>query len=153
MKKKSVVMIQSLNEVGQIGEVISVSGGYARNYLIPRGYALADSKYAHNFIQSHQKAIANTRAQRRAQAEEQKILIEREPCQITMRASENGKLFGAVTAHMLTEELAKRSVHIDAKSIRIPNQKISTLGEHNIPIHLYEDVSSTLMIQIEAQQG
>lgn len=150
--KRAVVMVQSLSEVGEIGEVVSVSCGYARNYLIPRGYALADSKYAHNLIQSRHKMIADNRAQRRAQAEEQKTLIEQESCQIKMRASENGKLFGAVTAHALTEELAKRSVHIDAKTIRIPHNKINALGEHSIPVHLYEDVHATLTLQVEAQQ-
>lgn len=152
MKKQTVVMLQSFDEVGEIGEVVNVSRGYARNYLIPRGYALADSKYARDLIQGRHKAIEHTRVQRKTQAEEYKVLIEQEPLQMMMRASEKGKLFGAVTSHALTEELAKRSVHIATKAIHVPHNKINVLGEHSIPVSLYEDVTATLTLQIEARQ-
>lgn len=153
MKKRNVIMIRTLDDVGDIGEVISVSRGYARNYLIPRGYALADSEYARNFIKAHHNMIAHARAQRRTQAEDYKVRIEQEPYTIKMRASESGKLFGAVTSHMIAEALAARGVHVDTKAIRIPEHKIHALGTHNVSIHLDKDLDAVFVVQVDAQEG
>ena len=152
IKKRAIVMLKALDEVGEIGDTVSVSRGYARNYLIPRGYAISDSKYARDLLKSRHKAIAHTRAQRKSQAEEQKALIEQEPCHISMRTSETGKLFGSVTTHLVTEELAKRSIHISTKAVRIPHHRITAVGEYSVPIHLHDDVIATLSLQVEKQE-
>lgn len=152
MKKMTVMMLKTLEEIGEMGEVVSVSRGYARNYLIPHEYALPNSRYARNLMQGRHRAIAHTRAQLQAQAEEYKTLIEQEPCQIKMRAAESGTLFGAVTPHTLVEELAKRSIHVSTKKIRMPQHRIGVVGEHAIPIHLSRDVVATLALTIEASE-
>lgn len=151
MNKQVVIMLKSLDDVGEIGDTVAVSRGYARNYLIPGGYALPDSRYAQNLVKSRHKTIEHTRVQEKASAEEQKVLIEKEPCHIEMRASDTGKLFGSVTASAIVDELAKRSVHIGTRAIKIPHGKINAIGEHSIPIHLYAEVVATLSLQIEAR--
>ena len=152
MKKVQLVLLRSVNEVGDEGDVIEVSRGYARNFLIPNGHAIANSKYAQDLIKSRHRAIGQARIQRRSQADARREHIEEEACHIHMRASDNGKLFGSVTAHAITEVLAKRGVHLNAKAVQVPHDRINTVGEYRIPIKLHDEVTATLLLHVEAQE-
>jgi len=152
MKKREVIMLKSIDTIAEAGETVAVSAGYARNYLLPRGYALPNSKYARDLIKSRHKTIMHARLQRQHQAEEYQTQIEAEPCRIRMRASDNGKLFGSVTTHAIIDELAKRGIHLDARAVKIPHNRIHALGEYHIPIRLHDSITATLMLYVEAQE-
>ena len=152
MKKVQLVMVRSVSEVGDEGDVIEVSRGYARNFLIPNGYAIANSKYAQDLVKSRHGAIGQARVQRRSQADARREHIEAEACHMHMRASDSGKLFGSVTTHAIIEEIAKRGIHLNAKAVQIPHGRISTLGEYRIPIKLHDEVTATLLLHVEAQE-
>ncbi len=144
-----IILIENVDGLGNIGEMVNVKPGYARNYLLPQKFAVeANPRNVKEF--EHQKREAQRKLEKRTQAAELiKNKIEAIACVVSHRASEDGKLFGSVTNMELAEQMTAAGVEIDRKKIVLA-EPIKSLGEHEVPVKLDAGVVATLKVTVEA---
>ena len=148
MKKESVILIKDVPSTGEAGERVSVTRGYARNYLIPRGFALADRSFARNLIISKQAVLEKMKDEKRLASRTVKERIEGETLEIAAQVGEEGKLFGAITTMTIHELLLQRDIHVERRHIHLSQKLIHSAGEYHCDIHLYHDVSARLKFKV-----
>jgi len=142
-----VILLDDVTKVGRRGEVRDVSDGYARNFLIPKKLAL--SATAGNLknlehIQKQQEAKAD---RVKADAEALRAQIEALVYEERRQASEEGKLFGSVTAQDVADFLASRGIKMDRKRLTL-DEPIKALGEFSVSMRLHHDVTAQLKVNV-----
>jgi len=146
-----VILNKDLATLGEIGDVKDVAKGYARNYLFPRGIALPYNERTIKLFEARKDEIEAHKAQKRLDASGLKERLEALTLALTMPAGANGKLYGAVTAQTIVDELAKQGFQIERKRIEIPGNTIKSVGKYRITIKLYESAAAECPLSIEGQ--
>jgi large subunit ribosomal protein L9 len=125
-----------------------VKAGYARNYLIPRGYAVpaTDSALKMHAENLKQRAHKETKILAEAQATAEKIASV--SIKLVTKASDTGKIFGSINTIQLSEALAKEGFTIDRKSISISEEHIKNLGTYEARVKLHKEVSATFNFEV-----
>lgn len=146
-----VILRENVDGLGTIGDVVTVKAGYARNYLVPQGFAhLADARNVKEL--DHQKRqLARKLEKVTNDANALKARIEKVACSFTQRASEEGKLFGSVTSMDLEAHLKAAGVEIDRKKIQL-GDPIKTLGDHVVTIKLDAGVVAELKVTVKPEE-
>lgn len=142
-----VILRQKVDKLGDVGDVVDVSSGYARNYLLPRGIAEVSTpeKIAKMKAMKEREAL-----KKQQEIEEAKMLAEKikhTSCTITVPCGEEDKLFGAVTANDIAKALANEGINISKKKI-VLDEPIKKLGIYNIPVRLAPDIEATLKLWV-----
>jgi large subunit ribosomal protein L9 len=142
-----IILLDDVTKVGRRGDVREVSDGYARNYLIPKKLAL--SATAGNLKNlDHIKTQQDAKASRiKADAEALRDRIEGLVYEERRQASEEGKLFGSVTAQDIVDFLAQRTIQVERRRVTL-DEPIKTLGETLVTIRLHQDVTARLRVNI-----
>jgi large subunit ribosomal protein L9 len=142
-----VILLDDVTKVGRRGEVRDVSDGYARNFLIPKRLAL--SATAGNLKNlEHIKKQQEAKADRvKADAESLRARIEALAYEERRQASEEGKLFGSVTAQDIADFLGTRGINMDRKRITL-EEPIKTLGDYSVSMRLHPDVTAQLKVTV-----
>jgi large subunit ribosomal protein L9 len=142
-----IILKQRLENLGQVGDVVTVKAGYARNYLIPQGLA-------YEATEANLKRIERERAQsHRKAAEEVGVARERakqiEGASVTFkaRAGEEGKLFGSITSADIAEKLAEQGIEIDRRQISL-DEPIKALGVFSVPVRLHTEVRPEIKVWV-----
>jgi len=142
-----VILRQDFENLGKFGDIVDVRDGYARNFLIPRKIALPATPGNIKMIETEkkQKAFKLERERLSAQQLAEKLLgLE---ITIPMRAGENERLFGSVTAQMISNELAKMGFEIDRRKILL-DEPIKSLGKYEVLIKLHPDVGVKIKVNV-----
>jgi len=146
-----IILTENVDGLGTIGDLVKVKPGYGRNYLVPRGLAVAANTRNVKEME-HQKRQLERKMQKVTQAAELlKSKVEAVTCVLTHRAGEEGKLFGSVTSMEIEAKLAEAGVEIDRKKIQLA-EPIKTLGEHEVPVKLDAGVVATIKISVVAAE-
>ena len=142
-----IILLESIDRVGKAGEIVAVKNGYANNYLIPRKLAIIANKK--NKIELKSKLEVITKQNEQKIEEASKLKSELDKILLTMRVetNEEGGLYGAVTQKQISDLLKAKGHNIINENI--VTGEIKALGEFEITIKIYEDISSTLKISIE----
>lgn len=148
-----VILLEDVKKQGKKGEVIEVSPGYGRNYLIKNGLAKEATTGALNQLKSIKKAEEQQAAEDKAEAKKLKEQLEKEDTVVTVKAKagEGGRLFGAITSKQIAEALNQQyEIKIDRRKIEMDNN-LTALGFYNIPIKLYAGVDTTIRVNVIEQ--
>ena len=142
-----IILLDDVTKVGRRGDVREVSDGYARNYLIPKKLAL--SATAGNLKNlDHIKTQQDAKASRiKADAEALRDRIEALVYEERRQASEEGKLFGSVTAQDVVDFLTQHTIQVERRRVTL-DEPIKTLGETLVTIRLHQDVTARLRVNI-----
>lgn len=146
-----VILRADVPEVGHKGDVLDVADGYARNFLVPRGLAMAASKGALAQAESMRRARAVRDARDREAAEE--IATKLTPLTITIkaRAGAEGRLFGSVTpADVAAAVETQGGIEVDRRRLHL-EEPIRALGAHEVPLRLHPDVEVRLNVEVVAE--
>lgn len=146
-----VVLFQSVASLGLAGDIVEVKPGYFRNYLEPRGLALRESPSALRLLASRKKKIELMLVQEKSRAQEISSRIAEITLNFTMKAGEEGRLFGSVTGRDIMDALAQKGIEVDRHKIEIPDA-IKTIGEHTARVRLFPEVVAELKIIVEAEK-
>jgi large subunit ribosomal protein L9 len=142
-----VILLDDVTKVGRRGEVREVSDGYARNFLIPKKLALSATQGNLKNLE-HIKQQAEAKADRvKSDAEGLRAQIEALVYEERRQASEEGKLFGSVTAQDVVDFLASRGVKVDRKRLTL-DEPIKALGEFSVSMRLHPDVTAQLRVTV-----
>lgn len=142
-----IILRQNIENLGQIGDVVNVKDGYARNYLIPKSYAFLATPGAIKALEFEKKKWAKKQAQEKAEAEQLAAKFNDVQVSIPMKVGDEGKLYGSVTQQMIADELNKQGFNIDKRNIYL-DDSIKTLGVFDSKIKLYTDVFANLKVWV-----
>ena len=143
-----IVLLEDVDKLGYAGDIKEVKDGYAKNYLIPKGLALAATRSNLKLVEEKRKAILRKIEKRIAQANRIKEALDGLEIEIKARAGEKGKLFGSITANEIYEQLKDKAKDLDKKSIRLPEGGIREVGEHTVEIAIYRDIKATVKVKV-----
>ena len=130
-----VILLKEHESLGEIGDIVNVKPGYARNFLFPNGIAVRSSK-RNIALAEEQKKTLQKRAERESKANQELIAqLAKVEISIEVEVGEEDKMFGSVTNLDIHKALTEKDVKIDRQSILL-NQPIKNLGVHNVPIKL-----------------
>ena len=146
-----VILVQDIKSVGKKGQIIDASDGYARNYLLPKKLAVVADNANMNELKTKQDANKYKRDMSKANAEELAKKMKDFELVFKIKAGDNGKTFGSVTAKDIAEELNKKYyVEVDKKKIGL-DDAIKTIGTYNIGIKLFEGITGILKVNVVAE--
>lgn len=142
-----IILTENVDGLGQIGDLLKVKDGYARNYLVPKGLAVVADKRNVKELE-HQKRETERKLQRvMKEAEVLKQKVEGCRVEVYHRAGEEGKLYGAVTSMEIEAKLSAAGVEIDRKKIQLA-EPIKQLGDHDVEVKLDAGVIATLKVSV-----
>lgn len=142
-----VILKQDIKKVGKKGDIVDVSDGYGRNYLIARGLAVAETKKSLEILGEQKAEEARLEAQRVEEAKKLAQKMEKMMLTFTVKAGESGRVFGSVSTKQITESLAKQGIRIDKRKI-LDTNPIQTLGITNVRIELHKNVVGTIRVKL-----
>lgn len=148
MAETKVILTQTVSNLGQSGDVVTVKAGYARNYLIPQGMAFAWTKGAAAQIEAMRRARLAKAVATREDAVAAKAAIEGTTVEITAKVSESGKLFGGISADAIAKALADKAA-VDPKAIEV--EVIKTTGEFPATVALHPEITASFTVKVVAE--
>ena len=148
-----VILYTDVKHLGEMGDVKNVANGYARNYLFPHMYAVPYNDETVAYFESRKEEIEARKEQKRSDAASTKEKLEAAVVELSVPASANGKLYGAVTSQTVADYLNKNGFEIERKRIEIPGVTIKTTGNFHCTVHLYESQIAEVKISVTAQNS
>jgi large subunit ribosomal protein L9 len=151
-KEKDVQLLlkKSVEKLGKPGDIVEVAPGYGRNYLLPQGFAVPVTDENLRLVKIEVERIEKEETQRRAELARIKKALEESPCTILAKATEEGHLYGSITATVIKEELAKAGIAIEEKWVHL-DSPLREIGTYDVPIHLAADIETVLKVWIVAE--
>jgi large subunit ribosomal protein L9 len=144
------ILREDVENLGRGGELVEVKPGYGRNFLLPRGLAVAANTKNVKEVE-HQKAVAAAKAAKlKASAEAVAKRLSDTPITLKRKVGEQDKLYGSVTALDIAEALALRGLVIDRRSIDLADP-IKTVGDFEVPVKLHHEVVGKAKVKVEAE--
>jgi len=144
------ILTHEVTGLGAPGDVITVKDGYGRNYLLPRGYAIAWTKGAEKQVETIRKARKSREVRDLGHAQELKAALERLNVRLATRAGQSGRLFGSVTVADIADAVTSSGgPAVDKRKIEITTP-IKTVGAHKVSVRLHPEVSATVGLTIVA---
>ncbi|MBX9812051.1 MAG: 50S ribosomal protein L9 [Burkholderiales bacterium] len=147
-----VILLEKMANLGQLGDVVKVKDGFARNYLIPHGKAKRAT--AANLAEFEKRRAELEKAQTAAlaAAQEKAARLDGLTVQITQKAGVDGKLFGSVTNIDIAEALQKQGFEVPKAAIRMPQGPLKVIGDHPLKVALHTDVVVTIIVSVLGEQ-
>lgn len=145
-----VILMRDVEHVGAVGDIVEVADGYGRNFLIPRGFAVAATARNKRQLEHEQRLREHRILRARQEAQTLAEQLQGVPCHFVRRASEEGKLFGSVTAMDIAEALKAAGFDIDRRRIQL-EQPIRALGEYTVPVRLPAETSALIKVSVAAE--
>lgn len=146
-----IILKENIEKLGAKDEIVNVKPGYARNYLIPRGYAVAATESALKMHAENLKQRAHKETKILAEAQATAEKIGGLSIKLSTKASDTGKIFGSINTVQLSEALGKEGFNIDRKSISISEEHIKMLGTYEAKVKLHREVSATFSFEVVAE--
>ncbi|MEZ4659897.1 MAG: 50S ribosomal protein L9 [Caldilineaceae bacterium] len=148
MARMKILLTQDVPTLGLAGDIRTVAVGYARNYLMPRGYAILATKGAQKQAEEIRQAGIRRRAQERANAQAQAQVITGKRLLFSARAGDNDRLYGSVTSAEIADKLSETvGFEIDRRKLQL-GQPLRDLGVYNLEIRLMPDVATTFVVGV-----
>ncbi len=140
-----VILKENIETLGHIGDIVKVAPGYARNYLLPKGYAIEATTKNAKALEHAKRQMEYKKNKVLEQAKQLSERIAATPLTLRHQAGEENKLFGSVTNMDLAENLKKLGLEIDRKRIMLA-EPIKHLGEYEVPVKVHPEVTATLKV-------
>lgn len=143
-----IILLEKVVNLGQLGDVVKVKDGYARNFLIPKGKAKRAN--AANLAEFQARRVELEKAQNAAlaAATAKAEKLEGLMVQITQKAGVDGRLFGSVTNHDIADALKAQGIEVEKGDIRMPLGPLKQIGDHPLVVDLHTDVHATITVSV-----
>jgi large subunit ribosomal protein L9 len=143
-----VILLEKLANLGQLGDVVKVKDGYARNFLIPQGKARRATETALKEFESKRSDLEKVHAERLESARSVGEKLAGLTVQITARAGVDGRLFGSVTNFDIAEAVTKQGFAITKAQVRMPKGPLKAVGDHKVSVALHTDVVVEITVSV-----
>lgn len=148
-----VILLEKVENLGNLGDKVRVRSGYARNYLVPQGKATFATAENIAEFEARRAELEKAAAESFATAEARREKLEAlEPVTISAKSGGEGKLFGSVGTQDIAEAVSAAGVAVEKREVRMPQGAIRQTGEYDIELHLHTDVNATVKVNVVAEQ-
>lgn len=146
-----IILRQDIENLGDTGDIVDVKAGYARNYLLPQGFAYEATPANLRRHEEERSHLVNRSLRDRERAEKTAQELEGVSVSLKVKAGEEGRLFGSVTSSDIASSLAEQGIEIDRHIIRL-EEPIKQLGVYKVPIRLHADVQPEVSVWVIAEE-
>jgi len=143
-----IILLEKITNLGQLGDVVKVKDGYARNFLIPTGKAKRATEANLKAFEARRAELERESAERLSAAQAVGERLEGLTVQITQKAGVDGKLFGSVTNADVSEALKRMEFAIERAMVRMPDGPLKAIGDHPVIVALHTDVQATITVSV-----
>lgn len=144
-----IILKEDIKGLGYKNDTVTVKPGYARNYLIPQGFAIIANKANSKMIEENIRQAAHKAEKIKTDAQEIASKLEGVTLEIKTKAGESGRIFGAITALQVSDALKEKGFDIDRKKISL--ESIKEVGEHTAEIDLHKEVKTEVKVSVVAE--
>ena len=148
----NVILLEKIQNLGKLGDRISVKSGYARNYLLPKGKAVLATPQNVAIFEERRAALEKAEAEILAKAQARAAAITGKAITISVKAGEEGKLFGSVGTTDIAEAAHQAGIDLARPEIRLPDGAFRNTGSYEVGIHLHPDVDVQLIVNVVAEE-
>jgi large subunit ribosomal protein L9 len=148
-----VILLEKLTNLGNLGDVVRVKDGFARNFLIPQRKARRATEAAIADFAARRAELEKLAAEKLAAAQVIGDKLKGLVLEITQKAGVDGRLFGSVTNHDIAESLAVKGFQIEKASVRMPTGPLKLVGDHPVAIAVHTDVVVDINIRVIGDQA
>ncbi|NWG30058.1 MAG: 50S ribosomal protein L9 [Rhodocyclaceae bacterium] len=147
-----VILMDKVANLGNLGDVVKVKEGYARNYLIPKGFAKRATPENIQVFEARRAELEKLAAEKLAAAQAIAARLEGLRVEVARKAGVDGRLFGSVTTVDVVDALAAQGISIEKSAVRMPQGPIKTIGEVVLEIAPHADVVASVTVAVVAEQ-
>lgn len=145
-----VILVESVNNLGRLGDVVDVRSGYARNYLLPRGIARMATPENRQELEAQRAELERLEKEKLAGAEKQHAALDGQSVTIKARVGAEEKLFGSVSAGDIADALsAATGIEVEKRNVRLPEGPLRTTGEFELSVHVYNELDAAITVVVE----
>ena len=148
-----VILMEKVVNLGNLGDIVRVKDGYARNFLIPQRKARRATDTAIKEFEAKRAELEKVAAENLSAAQAQGEKLSGTTIQLSQKAGVDGRLFGSVTNQDIAEALAKQGFPVAKSQVRMPNGPLKTVGEHPISVALHTDVVVDITVSVQGEQA
>ncbi len=146
-----IILLDKIQRLGEIGDVVEVNSGYARNFLIPQKKAAFASEKNISEVEARKDELAAISEDILINAQARGKDIEGSQCEILVPVTEEGALYGSVGTREISEAFSSMSVQIDKSEVQLPEGPIKETGDHNISISVHPEVSVEVLVKVSPE--
>ena len=143
-----IILLDKVVNLGNLGEVVKVKDGYARNFLIPSGYARRATVANKAEFEAKRVELEKAAAAKFAESQAQGAKLGGTTIKLTQKAGVDGRLFGSVTNHDIAAELSKQGFTVAKSQVRLPVGPLKTTGDHAVSVALHTDVLVDITVTV-----
>lgn len=143
-----IILLEKVLNVGQLGDVVKVKDGYARNYLIPQGKARRATKTAMAEFEARRAELEKAQAEKLAAAQAVAEKLEGVALDIPAKAGVDGRLFGSITNGDIAEALKAKGFEVNKSQVRVVEGNVKTIGAYSVAVALFTDVNATIALNV-----
>ena len=143
-----IILLEKVVNVGNLGDVVKVKQGYARNYLIPQGKAKRATPENIKLLEAKRAELEAAAAQKLAEAQALAEKLEGMTVQITQKAGVDGRLFGSVTNVDIVEALKAQGMIVEKAAIRMPAGPLKQVGDYPLAVGVHADVAANITVSV-----
>jgi large subunit ribosomal protein L9 len=148
-----IILLEKIVNVGNLGDVVKVKHGYARNYLIPQGMAKRATPENIQALEARRAELEAAAAAKLTSAQDQAARLEGLTIQITQKAGVDGRLFGSVTNVDVVEALKAQGFAVNKADVRMPGGPLKQIGDYPLVIALHSDAAANITVSVLAEQS
>ena len=145
-----IILRETIDNLGRAGQVVKVADGYARNYLLPKKLAYPATPGNLKVIEFERKSLLRRESKQKDDSEKLKQMLDSVEVVIRRKVGEQQALYGSVTNSDVADELEKKGFQVEKRKIHMDDH-IKQLGEFEIPIRLFKDVTAHIKLKVEAE--
>jgi len=142
-----VILLEDMPSLGKAGDLVKVSDGYGRNFLVPQKKAMVSTEKNLKMLEHQKREVQSRTEKRRKDIQKVAQEIENLSCTLARSVGESGKLFGSVTSMDIESFLKERKIEVDRKKILL-DEPIKSVGMYTVPIKLHTDVIAQLKVWV-----
>lgn len=143
-----IILLDKVVNLGNLGDIVRVKDGYARNFLIPSGRARRATQVAKQEFEARRSELEKAAAIKLAESQTVGEKLAGTTCKLTQKAGVDGRLFGSVTNADIAEELVKAGFAVTKSQIRMPNGHIKVVGDSTVSVSLHTDVAVDITVSV-----
>jgi large subunit ribosomal protein L9 len=148
-----IILLEKIANLGQLGDVVKVKDGYARNFLIPTGKAKRATEVAIKEFAERRAELEKVHADRLAAAQALGERLSGLTLQISAKSGVDGRLFGSITNFDVAEALGKQGFDVSKSNVRMPNGPLKVVGEHSVDVALHTDVVVSITVSVQGEHA
>jgi large subunit ribosomal protein L9 len=147
-----IILLETIDRLGGLGDLVKVRAGFARNYLLPQGKAKLATAENIAEIEARRAELEKQQAGVLAAAKTRAKQLEGLEVSITAKSGGEGKLFGSITNANITDAINEKGIDVEKSEIRMPEGPIRVAGEYDIDVHLHAEVNATIKLTVIGEE-